>query len=137
MEQGRAGVLATDPRLQTRPTNRSRPRPPTMNMTRARTGRTEVLLPRALNPAVLDMVIRHHVQATLARTGEWPATIRRDPGSEHSPGACLASHLHHHPRPATQLTREHTDLIPGLTTVQKSFGSPTPVLRSGTCDSQR
>jgi hypothetical protein len=55
-------------------------------MTRARTGRTEVLLPQALNPAVLDRVIRHHIEAALARTGEWPATIQRGPGAEHSPG---------------------------------------------------
>ncbi|WP_157186488.1 hypothetical protein [Nocardia jiangxiensis] len=37
-----------------------------------RTGHRDVFLPQAMDPAVLDAVIRLNVTAALARTGEWP-----------------------------------------------------------------
>lgn len=49
-------------------------------------GRMKVFLPTAMEQSALDAVIRLNVEAALARTGQWPATIDRDPGYEHSPG---------------------------------------------------
>ncbi|MGW5518707.1 hypothetical protein [Nocardia africana] len=46
----------------------------------------EVFLPTAMAQSALDAVIRLNVEAALARTGQWPATIERDRGYEHSPG---------------------------------------------------
>ncbi|AYF74162.1 hypothetical protein D7D52_10145 [Nocardia yunnanensis] len=57
-----------------------------MNMPDTRTGHMDVFLPQAMNPAVLDAVIRLNVTAAVARTGEWPATIEHGTGRPHSPG---------------------------------------------------
>ncbi|MEV0246798.1 hypothetical protein AB0H76_09445 [Nocardia sp. NPDC050712] len=55
-------------------------------MTITRTGRMNVLLPQAVQPDVLDTVIRIHVAAALAATGEHALSIEFGPGEQHSPG---------------------------------------------------
>jgi hypothetical protein len=39
-----------------------------------------------MNPAVLDALIRVHVETALRKTGEWPAWIERGVGYEHCAG---------------------------------------------------
>ncbi|MBV7706799.1 hypothetical protein NOVA_28835 [Nocardia nova] len=51
-----------------------------------RTGHMDVFVPQAMDPAVLDAVIRLNVTSALARTGEWPATIEYDTGRPQSSG---------------------------------------------------
>jgi hypothetical protein len=57
-----------------------------VNVPDARTGHMDVFLPQALEPAVLDAVIRLNVTSALARTGESPVTIEYGTGQPHSPG---------------------------------------------------
>ncbi len=49
-------------------------------------GQMDVFVPRAMDPAVLDAVIRLNVTSALARTGESSATIDYGPGRPQSPG---------------------------------------------------
>ncbi|MGW5441511.1 hypothetical protein [Nocardia asteroides] len=46
----------------------------------------EVLLPEALDPAALELILRLHVESVLARTGLRLVTFDHGPGRSSSPG---------------------------------------------------